>query len=201
MIQQSCFIFGVQMLFNILLYTNAGLKFVYQRDSLICMALFFTVLLLHLVSLKIAADGINMMKYCLVHPDEFTHPVSAFILGVFVFFGLILTEFANMANNQLKVGIVAVINGFIGYRLIMDIPTIYMNSYENLPIKAHVGKLEMKHSRTKSEKRARMTGDWFFNFVYVTCCIFYKSFFFYFFPFVTILQPMLHSLEGNVFQI
>lgn len=87
------------------------------------------------------------------------------------------------------------IAGFIGFKCIIDIPKIYADSHEDFPAKSLVGKLECKRSRSE---RVKQSGDWFLNKVYVGFNIFYKSVFFYFAPFATILYPMAKSLEGNI---
>lgn len=77
----------------------SGLKFNYIRDTEINVSLFFTVLLLHLTCLPIARDGLAMMKYSLIHKEEFSHPVAAFALGWFAMSSMILAEFVNIANS------------------------------------------------------------------------------------------------------
>ena len=157
--------------------------------------MFFTVLLLHLTCLPTARDGLAMMKYSLINSDEFNHPVSAFTLGFFAISSMILAEFVNIANAQLKKTVMDAIAGFIGFKAIIDIPKIYADSHEEFPAKGLVGKLECSRSRVD---RIKQEGDWFLDKVYVTFNVFYKSVFFYFAPFATILYPMLKSLEGNV---
>lgn len=192
---RSCFLYTIQIIFNIVLLWYAGLKPNFVRATEINVALFFTVLLLHLTCLPTARDGLNMMKYALLHPEEFNHPMSAFALGFFAISSMVLAEFVNIANSQLKKTVADAIAGFIGFKCIIDVPTIYMNSHEDFPAKSLVGKLECKRSRSE---RTKQPGDWLLNKVYVGINVFYKSVFFYFAPFATILYPMLKSLEGNV---
>ena len=71
-----------------------------------------------------------------------------------------------------------------------------MNSLEDFEIKGAVGQLEFKNSR-KSIKNTSLTGHWFFNFVYVLANVFYKSIFFYLFPFGASFIPFLKSLGNN----
>lgn len=192
---RACFLYTIQVMFNIVLFLYAGLKPNFMRDTEINVALFFTVLLLHLTCLPTARDGLTMMKYALINPDEFNHPMSAFCLGFFAISSMILAEFVNIANSQLKKTVTDAIAGFIGFKCIIDIPKIYADSHEEFPAKGLVGKLECNRSRSE---RVKQEGDWFLNKVYVTFNVFYKSVFFYFAPFATILYPMLKSLEGNV---
>ena len=192
---RSCFLYSIQIIFNIVLLWYAGLKPNFIRSTEINVALFFTVLLLHLTCLPTARDGLTMMKYALLHPEEFNHPISAFVLGFFAISSMILAEFVNIMSSQLKTSVADAIAGFIGFKAIIDVPTIYMNSHEDFPAKALVGKLECKRSRSQ---RSKQSGDWLINKVYVGLNVFYKSVFFYFAPFATILYPMAKSLQGNV---
>ena len=95
----------------------------------------------------------------------------------------------------MKNSVIDAIAGFIGFKAIIYIPKIYADSHEEFPAKSLVGKLECSRSRTD---RVKGDGDWILNKVYVTFNVFYKSVFFYFAPFATILYPMVKSLEGNV---
>jgi hypothetical protein len=94
---------------------------------------------------------------------------------------------------------VEAITGFIGYKAIVDIPMMYLNSFEDLPIKA-VGSVTLKRSRQKQSESERplIQGNWLFSPLFRLCNIFYKTLFFYFFPLATILMPMLKSLDGNI---
>ena len=71
-----------------------------------------------------------------------------------------------------------------------------MNSLEEFEIKGAVGKLEFKKSR-KSIRYLPLRGWTFFNTVYVLANLFYKSIFFYFFPFGASFIPFLKSLGNN----
>jgi hypothetical protein len=198
MFYQCGFVFGVQCLFLFVLYWTALPKFQYIRDTEINFVLFFSVFLMHCVCLPVANNGMRMMKYALLYPDEFTHPISAFMIGFYVFVTLIIAEVANIANAQSKKDVVGAVTGFIGYKAIIDIPSLYVNSFETLPVKSAVGKLTVKRSRTKTPDRPKIQADWMFNSLYVACNVFYKSVFFYFFPFGTMITPMLRSLQGNL---
>lgn len=197
LVYRSYFIFCIQSMFNMVLFMYSGMKFNFIRDAEINVALFFTVLLLHLTCLPNARDGMAMMKYVLVHNDEFTHPATAFGLGFITFVSMISAEVVNIANSQNKKTVDTAIAGFIGYKIIIDLPKIYMDSMEDFAPKGLVGKLTLRKSRRASD-RPKMTNDWFFNGVFVCFNVFYKSMFFYFIPFATILYPMIKSLEGNV---
>jgi hypothetical protein len=198
MFYQCGFLFGVQMLFLGVLYYTALPKFEYVRDADINFILFFSVFIMHSVCVPTANNGIKMMKYAVLHPDEFTNPVSAFLIGFYVFTSLIVAEVANIANAQSKTKVVDAVTGFIGYKAIIDIPSLYLNSFEELPIKSAVGKLEVKRSRTKTTDRPKIDGDWLLEGLYVASNVFYKTIFFYFFPLATVLTPMVRSLEGNI---
>ena len=181
--------------FVILLY--CGMTPVDIRPTEVHIALFFTVLMLHLSCLGTARDGIDMMKYALIHHDEFTHPISAFILGFMAFASIMVGESINLVNAQTKKDVAGAITVSLGFKVIIDLPTVYMNSLEDLPIKAAVGAIEQKKKR-KDNEREKIEGDYFFNAIYVACVVGYKSLYFYFFPFLVSLIPLLKSLENNL---
>lgn len=110
-----------------------GLKPTVERSPDLHITLFFTVLILHFTCMPIARNGIAMMKYALLHPDEFNHPLSAFLLGAFTFSSMITAELVNMANNQAKNTVTNALVSACGFKLIIDLPTIYMNSIEDFP--------------------------------------------------------------------
>lgn len=124
--KRACFIYGIQILFNFVLYKYSGIKFNFIRSTEINFALFFTVLLLHLTCLPTARDGIAMMKYALLHPDEFSHPVSAFFLGFFSSTSMLAAEIVNINASQNKKTVSDAIAGFIGFKIIIDLPTLYL---------------------------------------------------------------------------
>lgn len=170
---RSCFLFCIQIMFNMVLFLYSGMKFNFIRKTEVCVSLFFTVLLLHLTCLPIARDGMAMMKYVVVHNDEFTHPISAFILGFFAMITMIIAEVVNISNSQNKKTVADAIAGFIGFKLIIDLPKIYMDSMEEFAPKGLVGKLTLKMSR-RNPDRPKMQFDWFFNTIFVVFNIFYK---------------------------
>lgn len=78
---RALFLFVVQMTFiiSLLFFETWDLK--YKNSSAINISLFFTVLILHWQCLPDARNGIYMMKYALTCPEEFNHPIAAFMMG------------------------------------------------------------------------------------------------------------------------
>ena len=103
--------------------------------------------MLHLSCLTTIKDGLAMMKYALVNPEEFTHPIGAFCLGWFAFSSILVGEIINLIDVQTKKDVAAAITGFLGFKVIIDLPTSYMNSLDDFPVKAAVGKIEKKNRR------------------------------------------------------
>lgn len=119
---RSCFTFGVQILFSVVLAVFSSFKATLNKPAEVTVSLYFTVLLLHLVCLPYARDGLYMMKYVIVHPEEFTFPTSAFLLGFFAISTMVFAEFVNIASSLSKGNLVDAVAGFIGYRIIIDLP-------------------------------------------------------------------------------
>ena len=111
----------------------ANLKPTVERTPEMHITLFFTVLVLHFTCMPVARDGLAMMKYALLHPDEFDHPVPAFMLGFFNLSEMIIAEIVNIISSQSKKAVADAIASFIGYKLIIDLPSVYMNGLEDFP--------------------------------------------------------------------
>jgi len=195
---RSCFIFAIQIIFVTVIWVYALSGVTVEISANLNITFFFTVLILHFTCMPIARDGIAMLKYVLLHPDEFNHPISAFMLGVFTFTSMIAAELVCMANNQSKTKVSDAMVSAIGFSLIINLPTIYMNSIEDFPSKGAVGKLEQTRRR-KSKDRPYIECNWLINLIYVLISVFYKCVFFYFFPFGSSLVPFYRSLYGNVY--
>ena len=78
------------------------------------------------------------MKYALFYPDKFNHPISAFVLGFFSISSILIAEIINIKSVQTKKTIADAIAGYCGFKIIIDLPMIYMNSLEDFPEKALV---------------------------------------------------------------
>ena len=86
-------------MFNLVLFMYSGMKFNFIRDAEINVTLFFTVLLLHLTCLPNARDDMSMMKYILVHNDEFSHQMTAFGLRLISFVTMFSAEVVNISAS------------------------------------------------------------------------------------------------------
>lgn len=139
---KSCFIYTIQIMFSYVIWVYAGLKPSVERPPELHITLFFTVLILHFMCMPVARDGLAMMKYALLHHDEFNHPISAFMLGFFNLSEMVIAEIVNMTNSQTKKTVADAVSSFIGFGIIILLPTVYMNGLEEFPQKAAVGKLE-----------------------------------------------------------
>lgn len=93
------FIYTIQLLFSYVIWTNAALTVSVERPPELHITLFFTVLMLHFTCMPVARDGLAMMKYALLHHDEFDHPISAFSLGFFNLSEMVIAEIVNITNS------------------------------------------------------------------------------------------------------
>lgn len=127
------------------LYSN--IQAVVQKPTEVHVVLFFTVLLLHLTCLPMARDGLSMMKYALLHPDEFTNPVCAFMLGWMSLTCMVTAEIVNVLGSASKKDVGDAIAGFVGFKCVIELANLYLNSHEEFPMKSAVGKLDFKRGR------------------------------------------------------
>ena len=133
-----------------------------------------------------------MMKFALCHPEKFTHPHIAFILGFIQVSMMWVTETINIMKATQRKTAQELITSYIGFKSIVDIPSIYLGSINNMAIKGKIGAVTATKPR-KQENRSdqeKMIGHSFFNAVYVIYRWFFNTFYFYFFPFSVISVPL-----------
>ena len=166
----------------------------YKDDTILNLCLFFTVLILHWQCLPEARNGIYMMKYALCNPGEFTHPFTAFCLGFLQIFGVWLTEIANLYKSLDQKKPSGVIQRFVGFALILNVPKLMISSMEVFEVQKSVAKLMLLKGRKAAYSEAgywmKMPAGALLHPIYWLCKRFYTGLYFYFFPFVVILIPM-----------
>ena len=88
----------VQCFFIYCLVFITKVKFGLTNDTLIQFCLFFSVLLLHLSCNDSCRSGLYIMKYVVCHPESFTHPRLAFLLGFIQLSSTCIIELLNLAS-------------------------------------------------------------------------------------------------------
>lgn len=88
-----------------------------------------------------------MMKYTLCHPEEFTHPKIAFILGFIYLNIMVISEVINIMKGTTRKRAQDLITSYIGFKIISDLPKLYLSSINDLPIKGAIGKLTATKGR------------------------------------------------------
>jgi len=109
------------------------------NNTCLQLALIFATLLLHLGCVPGTKSGLYMMKYALCHPDKFSHPEVAFMLGVMQISSMWIAETINVMKATQRKTAQELITSYIGFKSIIDIPTIYLGSINNMPIKGKIG--------------------------------------------------------------
>lgn len=181
---QLFFIFGVLVI--------DPLKFTLFNNTLMQLTLFFTTLLLHLGNLGMFRSGLNMMKYSLCHPEEFTHPKLAFFLGMMYMLILVVSEWINIMKGTNRKTPQAVITSYIGFKVISDLPKLYIGSIQDIPIKAAIKPLVATKGRKDGSNNIK--NHWLQTGIYCLTKWFYASVYFYFFSFGCIYLPLLAIL-------
>lgn len=178
---------------GILIYSKLNFK-LYSSTPL-QITLFFTTLLLHVGNLGMFRSGLYMMKYSLCHPEEFTHPKLAFLLGFSYMSIVAFSEWVNIIKGTERKKPQDLITSYIGFKVITELPKVYLNSISDLPIKSAIGKL----TATKGRKDSKNIGKnhWVLTFIYTNAKWFYHSFYFYFMPFMVIYLPLVVLLFGR----
>lgn len=93
------------------------------------------------------------MKFALCHPEKFTHPHIAFILGFIQVSMMWVTETINIMKATQRKTAQELITSYIGFKSIVDIPSIYLGSINNMPIKGKIGAVTATKPR-KQENRS-----------------------------------------------
>jgi len=153
------------------------------------LCLFFTTLLLHFNCIPTARSGVYMMKYALAHPEKFSHPRVAFLLGLVQFGTMVCAELVNIMKGSQRKKPQDLISSYLGFACIIKIPELYLAPME-LPIKGAVGTLSLTTGRKQVKARDKMPCHGFFNLVYVLIKWFYNSVYFYFYTFTIIVVPL-----------
>ena len=78
---KAMFVFSIQMFFCFCVLTYGKIKFALYNNVALQFTLIFTTMLLHVGVVAAGRSGIYMMKYALCHPEAFTHPHIAFLMG------------------------------------------------------------------------------------------------------------------------
>jgi hypothetical protein len=187
--------FMIQMTFIFTILFFEKFDITYKNNTPLNLCLFFTVLILHWQCLPEARNGINMMKYALCCPDEFTQPATVFFLGFIQISAVWLCEVCNLLKSMDQKKPDQVIVRFVGFGLILNVPKLLIGSLESFAIKGSVGKLELTRSRKQMAAdpatKAQLPFSWLLNLVYCLYKWFFTSLYHYFFPFVVIFAPML----------
>ena len=100
LLRKALFILAVQVFFIWCVMTVSKVKFVLHNDMTLQICLFFTTLLLHLGCIPGARSAMYMMRYALTHPESFTHPRVAFLLGLTQFMTMIFAELVNIMKGS-----------------------------------------------------------------------------------------------------
>lgn len=95
------------------------IAFEYKTDYALCLCLYFSCMILHFGSIYTIRNGILMTKYVIYHSEEFDHPWSAFLLGVFVVFVNIFCELTNLFNSLSQTTVTDVISKFVAFKILI----------------------------------------------------------------------------------
>lgn len=84
------------------------------------------------------------------------------------------------------------ITSYIGFKVITELPKVYLASMSDVPIKAAIGKLTATKGRKDPQNNDK--NHWTLTLAYCLCKWFYHSFYFYFMPFMVIYLPLIFLL-------
>jgi len=188
---KALFCLFIQFFFIYCVVTYGGVKFSLNNETFMQLSLIFTTLLLHIGVIANARDGMYMMKYALCHPEKFTHPELAFLMGFIQFFSMWVAELVNIMKSSSRNTAQELITSYVGFKVLLEVPNIYVKSLSplNVPVLGAIGKVTATQGRKAQKTEGDVRFRALFDFVYVTNKWFYNSFYFYFFTFVVIGLP------------
>lgn len=138
---EAIFLLTIQATFCIAILQNMNWSKVteYERDFLLNLVLFFTSLMLHFASIYTIRNGIQMCRFTVFHSDQLSHPLAAFMLGIFVILVNILCEVTNTLYSLSKSTVSDVIAKFVAFKILIQVQDYYTRQRANFSIKKEVG--------------------------------------------------------------
>ena len=140
---ESFFIISIQFILCIAIWSQR-IDVVFVKPFEVNLAMFFTNLVLHFSSIATVRNGIQMCKYVVYHSDQFQNPNAAFFLGVMLAIANMFCSVTNMYQTLQQSTVVAVIQKFVGFKILIQIQDYYLKSRSNFEIKRVVTKQPLK---------------------------------------------------------
>lgn len=136
-------------------------------------------------------NGINMCMYVTYHSDNFESPSVAFFLGFMTIFANAFASTTNLLMALTQKSVINVITKFVGFKILIQIQDYYMRSRDQFKIKKAVSNdLVVTIDETKVKSKCHLI-------TYKILRVLYTSLYFYFFPLLIIIQPLITILTIN----
>ena len=150
----------------------------------------FVTMIMNLQTEPYIRFGLNMMKYANNHPEEFSVPGLAALIG-FMYCGVsLLISFSCIIKICNQSTVMDTLKSFVPYAAVAFVPNfVFMALPLGHPIKSGVQDLTIKNRRRNIEKRDAL--GWMWRCIYKTLRIFYCSFWFYFNTVLPIILPFV----------
>lgn len=132
--------------------------------------------------------GLNMMKYAINHPGDFSLPVVACIIGLMYANVSMMIAFACIIKMCTQTTFLDTLSSYVSYTAICFLPNFVQLG---LPVGNHLKTaspdlLISNHRRTIEQRSCIM---WFFRAIYKCYRCFYGAVWFYFLPFTSLVLP------------
>mmetsp|Transcript_8304 Transcript_8304/g.13884 ORF Transcript_8304/g.13884 Transcript_8304/m.13884 type:complete len:115 (+) Transcript_8304:312-656(+) len=93
---------------------------------------------IHHMCIDSVRNGMYMMRQVIFNPLEFSHPRSAFLLGMSNFALYLVIETINISSSLGKLKAELIIQKFVSYAILLQIPQIYMRQRKMFNLKFDV---------------------------------------------------------------
>lgn len=102
------------------------------------MSHFFVCIMIHQTCMDNVRNGVYMIRHVVFNPTAFSHPLTAFLLGLSNVWLYIIVETLNIYASLSRVDINVILSRVVSYAILMTIPQVYMRQKKCFNIKFDV---------------------------------------------------------------
>jgi len=150
----------------------------------------FCAMIMHLQTEPYIRFGLNMMKFAINHPEEFSTPGVAAIIG-FLYCGITMMISLSCIFKICSVTtVISTLSSYVAYTAISFLPNfVFLSLPMGHPLKTPSPDLVVRNRRR--DIKSRSVFFWFMRILYKSFRVLYCSFWFYFLPLLPLTLPFL----------
>ena len=149
-------------------------------------------IMMHLQVEEDTRQGLNMMKYLVNHPEDFTSPIIAYMVGLAQVLTGVLCEIACVCYLGTIQNPISVMISYMALGAVARVDDMYAGALDAANrIKGESKPFDVKNHRRDVNARSAEFGFGFFYFfgrvIYKTLRVLYSSYHYYFFPYTALI--------------